>query len=109
MAKIFTLLLLLTIAFSSAYSQVMDSINDVITLAAKKDAKKFRYNDGNKKAIIHSLNNPGSDYFKPTSKYASQSSFLNDSLYVKTFKIYAIKKTRARRPPKPFYLLEVEL
>ena len=100
MAKTFSLLLLLTLAFSFAFSQGTENNNDAIIMAAKKDAKNFRFNEGNKKAIIKNLHNPESDYFKPTSMYVSQSSLLNDSLYVKTFKIYANKKIRSRRTTK---------
>ncbi|MGZ3765675.1 MAG: hypothetical protein ACXVA2_13485, partial [Mucilaginibacter sp.] len=60
----------------------------------------FRYNKADKKAVISNLHNATSDYFKPTGTYTSDQSLLKDSLYVKTFKYYAAKKTRARRTTK---------
>jgi hypothetical protein len=85
---------LASLAPTFAESIIPDSI--AITTIAKKDAGHFKYK-WRFKLIKENYNNPGSDYFKPTSADASQQSLLSDSLYVKTFKYYAIKKVKRQR------------
>jgi hypothetical protein len=96
--SIITFLMFAFIVQSNAGTLIQDSVS--IVQAAKKDAHHFKYNKADKKLIKKNLNNPNSDYFKPTSTFASQQSLLSDSLYVKSFKYYALEKIKARRSLK---------
>lgn len=93
------LLVLLITVMSARVAKAQNNPTDSVSVikAAKHDAKAFRYNKADKQGVKNNLHNPNSDYFKPTSGYVSQASYLSDSLYVKTFKHYALHKTRARR------------
>lgn len=99
MLKITLLLIVINFLFLSANAQTIEKDTVSIIAAAKQDAKAFRYDKASKKAVINNLHNPQSDYFKPSAS-TSNGSLLNDSLYVRTYKVYAIKHTRARRTTK---------
>ncbi|HEY8783823.1 MAG TPA: hypothetical protein VIM16_19495 [Mucilaginibacter sp.] len=95
-----TVLLVFLMLFTFCGASVAQTANmDSATIVkfARHDAHSFRYNKADKRGVLNNFHNPNSDYFKPTSKYASQPSLLNDSLYIKTFKYYALKRTRGRR------------
>jgi|GEM_PF-5126898 len=99
MTKTLLPLIALIFLFLSIKAQGLQKDSVAIISAAKQDAKNFMYNKANKKAVLRNLHNPASDYFKPSAN-TSNVSLLNDSLYVKTFKIYAVKHIRARRTTK---------
>lgn len=94
---------LICVSPAIAKASLPDSIATV--KLARRDADKFRYNKADKKFVKMNLHNPNSDYFKPTGVYASNPSLLSDSLYVKTFKYYAAKKTRARRTKTVLFIV----
>jgi hypothetical protein len=96
--KTVLLILLMVVALSgTSIAQTVPIDSVAIMKAARQDGGRFRYNKADKQGVKNNLRNPNSDYFKPTVNYASQQSLLSDSLYVKTFKYYALKKTRGRR------------
>ncbi len=104
MVKIGLFLIVLNCLFLSANARGIEKDTATIISAAKQDAKNFSFDKANKKAVIRNLHNPNSDYFKPSAN-GTQASFLNDSLYVKTFKVYANKHMRARRTTKTLLIV----
>ena len=70
---------------------------DSATRAAQADVKNFRLNDADLDHFRKSGRNPNSDYFKPAIAGVSNSTFLKDSTYVKTYREMAFKKTKKRR------------
>jgi hypothetical protein len=88
----------------SGYARGIVTDTTSIMVTARHDAEKFSFDKANKKAVIRNLGNPNSDYFKPSEK-TSQASLLNDSLYVKTFRGYAIKHVKAKRTTKTLLII----
>ena len=78
-------------------SQSINSDSLTISAQAQTDAKKFHYDKQYKKQVKKNLNNYSSDYFKPTLLYTSDAKLLQDSVYVHSFKFYALKKVKARK------------
>src|SRR3954470_2786859 len=99
MIKITLLLIVVNFSFLSVNAQETERDSATVISNAKKSAKNFTFDKANKKVVIRNLNNPTSDYFKP-SESNSKVSLLKDSLYVKTFKVYAIKHIKAKRTTK---------
>ncbi|HEY4324413.1 MAG TPA: hypothetical protein VGN20_10520 [Mucilaginibacter sp.] len=97
MRQIAVIALIISVFVVQSFAGVPFQDSVVIMNAAKNDAKHFKYNKADKKFVKRNLQNPNSDYFKPTSVYTSQQALLGDSLYVKTFKYYALEKIKARR------------
>ena len=97
--KKISLLITLNLFFLSVNANGIKKDTASIVINAKHDAKNFSYDKADKKGVIDNLNNPNSDYFKPSIK-TSNASLLNDSIYVRTFKLYAIKHIRAKRTTK---------
>jgi hypothetical protein len=88
----------------SAHARGIPTDTAAIVAAAMHDAGNFSFDKANKKAVINNLHNQNSDYFKPSEK-TSAASLLNDSLYVKTFKVYAIKHIKGKRTAKTLLIV----
>ncbi|MBC7398606.1 MAG: hypothetical protein H7289_01580 [Mucilaginibacter sp.] len=104
MKKICTFLMVIASCSLSGYAREIVTDTTSIMVIARHDAEKFSFDKVNKKAVIRNLGNPNSDYFKPSEK-TSQVSLLNDSLYVQTFKTYAIKHIKAKRTAKTLLIV----
>jgi hypothetical protein len=59
---------------------------------ASHDAFSFRLKHSDYKKFTSEHFPASSDYFKPTDRYASNAALLNDSAYVKTFRLAAYNK-----------------
>lgn len=92
----FTLVFFIIFGISGALNaQVINT--DSVKKIAQKDVLKFKLDKTDLKAFRANGRNPNSDLFKPTAKTTSNTSMLNDSLYVETFRKSAFKKTKRRK------------
>jgi hypothetical protein len=104
MKNIYMLFMVTGFLSASVYARGLATDTTAIVAAARHDAENFSFDKVNKKAVINNLRNPTSDYFKPSEKI-SGTSLLNDSLYVKIFKVYAIKHVKAKRATKTLLIV----
>ena len=88
------LLFLVCSCFNLLLAQVVQSDSSALKIkVAKADARHFRPNKQIRKAYRKKELSNTSDYFKPSNQTVSNSKLLNDSIYVKTYKTIAYKKT----------------
>lgn len=84
---------LLTSALSgNAFSQT--SYPDSIKRIAVADVQNFMLKEETIKKIRNQRSESSSDYFKPSKEQASNTSLLNDSIYVKAYRDAAYNKIR---------------
>ena len=85
-------LALTTVVYANSYSQTMNP--DSLKTLAIKDAGKFKLEKERLEKFKKHRSDASSDFFKPTTADASSATLLNDSIYVKTFREAAYKKTK---------------
>lgn len=102
-----TTLLLLFIAAITAKQNVAAQTTGVDSAqtvdAAKSDAYRFRLSSGNFKKFRTEHFPATSDHFKPSAMEASNTALLDDSLYVRTFRMAAYYRALDYRTPPRLY------
>ncbi|WPU96683.1 hypothetical protein SNE25_14255 [Mucilaginibacter sabulilitoris] len=91
---LFTFFIILAASVSGAQTISRDS---AMVESASTDAKNFKLDGSNFKKFKAHHFPATSDYFKPTPLNVSDTTFLKDSTYVKTFRQLAYNKTLHRR------------
>ncbi len=86
------ILTLLCALFCTSGVLAQTTRHDSIIKMAQKDAQKLRLSKTSRMRFNKDKNNYMSDLFKPTRLLVSDIGLLNDSLYVKAFRLTAYKK-----------------
>jgi hypothetical protein len=99
-----SLLILVFCSTSAICQQLIKNDSLMLIKQAKADSKRFKLEKSAWKKYKHSLPET-SDYFKPNVIEVKDANLLNDSTYVKTYRLEAYKQNNKRRTLGHYFLV----